>query len=371
MGAKAFFVLLVLLVTPLLADENSFKEYFRIKVWNLPGGTVEVSRDQGKSWEELGRVIRPTTRVDRAGYAASRWVDDGKVAATSVNAIHVKTRSGTDEQGMIFSLLPREFNQLLKQYGSYFSPDSSVYTDIPAGEGIFGGGWAPFVGNVVMVSRPGAEVVPIPKDFIPAIGDKIYIMVDQPVAVPKEIFFENWAEGKVTIKYWGGEEEVIGKVVQPVAGIGRFEGTRYASPGRIRANHAGVIDVSTSPLGKIGGFQIVPSQHGAKMGVGAGKAQYLIVAPVEEKGKKLEGRPPLFKSFIRPDYLADDLTEANWRERLEKRFLVDVKLADSKQWEPMPVIAFDEYFLIGGLPPWANKSLENVSRIRILFPASE
>jgi len=31
--------------------------------------------------------------------------------------------------------------------------------------------------------------------------------------------------------------------MRPVCGIGRFEGTRYAAAGRLRANHAGVIDI--------------------------------------------------------------------------------------------------------------------------------
>lgn len=353
-------------------NNPKFGEIYRIKIWNLPGGTVEVSSDEGKNWEPVGKVIYPTQKTNPESYAASRWVADGVVAATAVNAIHIKTATGTEEAkgGVVFSILPKEFLQKPKRYRSYLSPDSSIYTDVQAGEGIFGGGYAPFVGNVVMVSKPAQPVVPIPKGYVPQLGDKIYILVDRPVNYPKEIDFENRFGGPITIKYFNGEEKIIGEVLRPVSGVGRFEGTKYASVGRIRANHAGVIDVSTSPLGRIGGFQIVPSQHGSEINSVRELTQWMVIGPLEDADQTLEGKAPFFKYFIKPAYRKNDLESENWENRLLERFLVEVKLKGNDKWQSMPAYEFSEYYLTGELPDWANGVLSKITDIRILFPIS-
>lgn len=367
-----YFLLLTCSCFALSSDEANalkFKEVYRIKVWNSAGGTVEVSSDRGKDWVTVGKVIAPTIKTNADSYAAARWVPDGQVAATSVNAIHLKTSAEADGRGVIFSLLPKEFYDPPRGYRSYFSPDASIYTDIPAGTAIFGGEYAPLVGNTVMVSRTGYVYQPIPPGYIPWIGDRIYIIVEVPVDYPKEIVFENRAGGRVTIKYFGGEEKAIGQVLFPVRGIGRFEGSKYASAGRIRANHAGVIDVSTSPQGSLGGFQIVPSNHAYNLKYTWGTPQWMVVAPVSGEAS-LEGTAPLFRAFIKPDYLADDLEKDNWQERLLDRFLVDVKLKDDPagKWQPMPVHEFPAYYLTGKVPGKLESVLSNVAEIRILFP---
>jgi hypothetical protein len=345
------------------------REVYRIKIWNQTGGSVEVSADRGKNWQTLGKVIAPTVKINANSYAAARWVPDGQVAATAVNAIHIKTTSEADGQGVIFSLLPKEFFDPPRGYRSYFSPDASIDTDIPAGTAIFGGEYAPLVGNKVMVSRTGYVYQPIPPGYIPWIGDRIYLIVEVPVDYPKEIDFENRAGGKVTAKYFGGGDKELGTVVFPVKGIGRFEGSKYASAGRIRANHAGVIDVSTSPLGSLGGFQIVPSNHAYNLKYTWGTPQWMVVAPVSGEAS-LEGTAPLFRAFIKPDYLADDILKDNWQERLLDRFLVEVKLKDdpSGKWQPMPIHEFPDYYLTGKVPDKLARALANVAEIRILFP---
>jgi len=363
----------VFAATPIDYENNpKFEEIYRIKIWNLPGGTIEVSSDEGKTYSPVGKVVYPTEKTNPESYAASRWVPDGVVAATAVNAIHIKTATGTEDgSGVIFSLLPQEFLQKPKRYKSYLSPDSSIYTDISAGEGIFGGSYAPFVGNVVMVAKPAQPAVSIPKGYVPKVGDKIYILVDRPVDYPKEITFENKFGGKIAITYFNGIKRVIGQVLRPVVGVGRFDGTKYASAGRIRADHAGVIDVSTSRLGSIGGFQIVPAQHGSEMKSVRELTQWMVIGPLEDGDQALEGKAPFFKYFIKPAYGANDLEGEDWSEKLLNRFLVEVKLKGSDRWQPMPVWEFDDYYLTGDVPGWANSALSNITGLRILFPISK
>jgi hypothetical protein len=348
-----------------------FKEVYRIKVWNTAGGTIEVSTDRGKNWERAGKVIAPTIKTNSNSYAAASWVPNGQVAATAVNAIHIKTTAEADGRGVIFSLLPQEFYDPPGNYRSYFSHDASIYTDIPAGTSIFGGEYAPFVGNKVMVHRAGYAYQPIPVGYIPWPGDRIYLIVEVPVDYPKEIDFENKMGGRVTAKYFSGPDRELGKVVFPVRGIGRFEGSKYASAGRIRANHAGVIDVSTSPQGSLGGFQIIPSNHAYNIKYAWGAPQWLVVGPVNDAAS-LEGTAPLFSSFIKPDYLSGDPQQDNWEERLLDRFLVQVKLKDDPagKWRPMPICGFEPYYLTGGVPKKLNSVFSNVSEIRILFPVN-
>ncbi len=347
------------------------REIYRIKVWNQRGGSIEVSSDRGKSWQRLGRVLLPTIKTNSNSYAAASWVADGQVAATSVNAIHLRTSAEANGQAIIFSLLPREFYSPPSGYRSYFSADASIYTDLPAGTGIFGGEYAPFVGNKVMVSRTGYAYQPIPPGYIPWPDDRIYLIVEEPVNYPQEIDFENRAGGRVVMKYLNGVTREVGSVVFPVRGIGRFEGSKYASAGRIRANHPGVIDVSTSPPGSLGGFQIIPAYHAANIKYAYGTPQWLVVAPASGEAS-LEGSAPLFRAFIKPDYLADDILKGNWEERLLDHFLVDVKLKDDPagKWRPMPIYEFAPYYLSGGVPRKLNAVLANVSEIRILFPVA-
>ena len=345
-------------------------ESLRIRIVNDAGGPISVSRDAGRHWVEVGEVVRYTTQVTRQGYTASKWVAAGQVAATAVNALHISAgyNSGED-RGVVFSLLPREFLAAPKSYRSFLSPDSSIYTNLPAGRSIFGGGEAPLVGSRVSLERDG-QLVPLPSGYLPARGDTLVIAVTKPERSPSEVVFDNVAGGKVTLVYQAGERRQIGWVVKPVHGIGRFVGGLYAAIGRIRANHAGVIDVSTSPTGALGGFQIIPFGHALspEMATAWTRTQWLIVGPVDGQDGIWEDITPLFREHVRPDYLPGDLQASDWESRLLARFLVDVDIG--KGWQPLQSIALSPDPETP-LPDWAGRALEEVRRLRILFPLAE
>jgi hypothetical protein len=295
------------------------------------------------------------------------WVEAGRVAASAVNAIHIKS-GAADEQRSIFSILPKEFLRPPKSYRSFLSPDSSIYTNIQAGKSVFGGGFAPFVGNTVMLQSADQEIVALPQDYVPKVDDTFYILVERPVDYPKEIVFENRFGGRISISYFSGDERVIGQVLRPVVGIGRFEGSRFAAPGRVRANHAGVIDVSTSTHGNLGGFQIVPALHGQDMSYVRTATQWMVIGPAWAEDPSLEGMAPFFRNFINPSYRPEDLEDKNWEEKLLSRFLVQVKYEGKEKWKPMPVLEIDKFYQRRKLPSWANSALKNISHFRILFP---
>lgn len=348
----------------LLENRPMMTEMYRVRISNIPNGTIEVSENRGSSWKPIGHVLWPAYKVNDQGYTASRWVQDGDIAATAVNAIHIKTDFNiAADRGIIFNIVPIEsYSPSVKS-----SPEASIFTDIHAGNTLFGGGYSPFVGNVVSKIDDDGQLVTIPTGFIPSVGDVFVIKVERPARYPKEIVFENRFGGLISIKYIDGEQRYIGQVLRPVEGVGRFIGGEYADVGRIRAAHAGVIDISLSPVGYVGGFQIIPSGHGMskEMITARTLTQWMVIGPVSALDPSFEGVAPFFKYYLQPRYNEDDIEKPDWKKRLLERFLVEVKFKGDNDWKPVPVFALDQK---KALPKFANTAMEGITHIRILFP---
>ncbi|MFH1429702.1 MAG: hypothetical protein ABIH39_08180 [Candidatus Margulisiibacteriota bacterium] len=357
--------------TEIMAENNLIvTEDCRIRIENHYRGDITVSTDNGKTWFSAGRVLRPTVKTNPLGYTASKWSNTGCVSATAVNAIHIKTGTNvTGDFGVIFSLLPRNLLQAPREYSSYLSTDSSIYTSIWAGHSIFGGGYAPFVGSPVYLEQPDKSLKFLPVDYQPVTGDIMVIRVMRPRLMPKEIVFENRFGGLITMEYYGKKPKVIGQVLRPVCGAGRFLGSQYAYTGRIRANHSGVFDVSTAPTHRFGGFQILPANHGMspEMVTARIMSQWMVVGPANVNDPSWENTGPLFSSFFRPAYSKDDLKGEDWMQKTLKRYLVQIKTKEQNDdyWHFFSQVS---YSLNNQLPHDAMKVFDNISHIRILFP---
>ena len=354
--------------SPEVLAENSgeLEEIGRIRIENAPGGAVSVS--ENNAWRPVGKVLRPAEKLDLRGFSASRWASPGTVAATAVNALHVKVAQNEQEdRGITFSVLPREFAPGSRQpFEEASIPGASIFTDIPSGTVIFGGGYAPLVGNPVFLER-GAELTPLPRDYLPARGDVLVISIRRPKQYPSQIVFENRFGGFIYLEYPNGYRKMIGEVLRPVIGIGRFVGGLWAGIGRIRANHPGVIDISTSLVGEIGGFQIIPANHAMSPETTYVRrlTQWMVVGPLDARDPSWEGVAPLFLHYLRPKYNEADLYADDWHERLLGRFLADVKI--NGEWQAMPHLSVGTSANVA-LPAWADTALENVEAVRIMFP---
>ncbi|HUS81364.1 MAG TPA: hypothetical protein VM283_08870 [Armatimonadota bacterium] len=375
-------------LSPQVADENrpEVAETFRIRVVNRPGGAIEVSRDRGASWVGVGSAVAPATAVNPAGFTASMWAASSSVCATAVNAVHVKVADNPETgRGVIFSIIPAgPAIGAAKGHGS-----TSIATDIQGGEGIFGGGLAPTVNSPVTVERDGGPT-PLAADYVPAEGDVLVISVrrsERPVA---ELLFENRFGGLIHLRYADGEVKAIGTVYRPVVGVGRFPGTVDAAAGRIRANHPGVIDISTAPLGMVGGFQIIPAGHAEspEMAYVLTSTQWMVVGPISSLDPSWEGIAPLFAGYLAPDYRPDDLQHDDWMTRLLSRCLVQVRIKGGL-WQNMPRIVIDPNApekpdpssvirrIRGSLNPYvpltgaAYSALSDVTHIRIILPMDQ
>lgn len=372
------------------AGEAQHTESLRLRITNAVGGPIEISTNGGMSWYLQGQVTAPADTVNRSSYTAAGWAEDGHIAATAVNAIHIKVAANPDTgRPMTISVVPA--GEIVG--AATRQPSSSIHTTIPGGCSIFGGGLGPYVNNRVLLQRRG-EVIPLPREYTPLESDVLVIIRTEPLRLPKYAVFENWSGGKVSLDFGAGYEPV-GVVDRPVTGVGRFEGSRYAWPGRIRANHPGVIDISTAPRGAVGGFQIIPRSHARspELAYVLTGHQWMVIGPSSEGD--WAGTPPFFSSTILPSYRPDDIVggHVDWMERVLSRAMVQVKYGDGP-WELMPRIGFSPAscssslgaesrgrqaaWLITGDPhgrpldptqrELADHALEGVSQIRIAFP---
>jgi hypothetical protein len=279
-------------------------EAYRVRIVNRYYGAIAVSRDGGGSWERLGRVLRPDPgllhHIGDREFTAADWAPVGSVAATAVNAIHVKVDLGSDH-ARVFSLLPAELKEK-GPTGSYRDAAASVLTDVPAGTGIFGPEASPRVGSQLMLEEfPSGRLRPWPEGRAPALGDRIVLMVRRR-PLPAYVEIENRWAGLVTEVAVDGSSRILGRVYRPLGGSGRFGGTVYQEPGRVRANHPGVLCVSTSPKGVLGGFQVVPAFHANEPTLTYVKSTtaYLVVGPANLDDPGLEGTGPLYLGHFAP-----------------------------------------------------------------------
>jgi len=362
------------------------QEELRIRVENHQGGAIAVSHDAGISWLQIGQVTSPANAANQHGYNASRWVPDSTVTGTAVNAIHIKVANAAETgYGITFSLVPagEVVGAATREYSSV------IATDIPPGTGLFGG-LGPRVGSPVYIKGAGGKLGKLSSDYHPAISDVLVIVCQSPPRRLRYIDFANEFGGDITVTYADGTREVIGLVMRPVCGIGRFEGTRYAAAGRLRANHAGVIDISTSPLGLVGGFQIIPAEHAndAEVSYIKTNTQWMVVGP-RSQGEDWKGAAPLFSGYLYPSYRPDDLTGgyANWLQRTLSRCQILAKTGEG-DWDLLPRIALDPQAPETSKPPedgrtWrirasldvreplpaaAQRALMNLRAIRIRLP---
>ena len=379
-------VLCAIVLVACVAVGEAQEEELRIRVANCPAGAIEVSRDGGQQWREIGRVTLPASTVNLHAYNASRWVPDSTVAATAVNAIHIKVRTDKDTgYGVTFSIVPA--GEVL---GAAVREHSSVIeTNLPAGSGLFGG-LGPTVASPVYLQGADGALQQLSRDYQPAAGDVIVMVRPHPARRVRYIDLANEFGGDVTVTYDDGGREIIGQVLRPVCGVGRFAGTKYAAPGRLRANHAGVIDISTSPVGLVGGFQIIPARHAndAELWYIKANTQWMVVGP-RDRTQSWEGAAPLFAGYLYPSYRDDDISggHSNWLERTLSRCQVLARIGDG-DWDLLPRIALDPDALAQQerpeghrlwriktspdvrepLPSRAHTALMQVRAIRIVLP---
>lgn len=335
------FVLIVLLSVRAFADKN----FIEIKIPCSVNSQVKAILPGGET-VPLGRVLMTPSKTNYPAYTASKWSGNSTICASAVNAIHILINVEND-RGRIISLVPSVTIAPAAERGSFFS------IECEAGTGLFGG-FAPLTGSKVFILRNGSE---IPLTDVPESGDVLIIRTKLPEN--PEFFMidiENRPGGRVIAHGIKGVK-VVARVIHPVGGVGRFGGTVFQSVGRIRASHSGVIDVSTSKRGEVGGIQIMPLKHAltSKEMINAWKlTQWMIISPLPFE-PDLEGRPPLYKdSFVPGTQLNDKLPDVF--SQYGRKSLILCRI-DGGQWERLPEVSGR-----------VDDALKNITHLRLYFP---
>lgn len=320
---------------------------FRVQIPLVLGEEARATLPDG-SGVSLGRVSVLPSTSRWPGYTASKWAAPGTVAATAVNAIHL-TLAVEKERGRTLSILPRH------TVAPAAGEQSFVALDAPAGTGLFGG-WAPPVGTPVRVRTTGGEIIPLAKHGLPKEGETLLFDVTE-TEIPYLVDIENRPGGRVLAWYDSGPR-LLARVIRPLKGVGRFGGTEFQEIGRIRANHSGVIDISTTPRGVVGGFQILPFLHSKSQEMSSAwqLTQWLIVASTTDR--PLPGTAPLFSSNLVP---GTQMTDALWDmwSTYGRRPLVLCRRGGGA-WERLPEAAGRDDYALG-----------DVTHLRIYSPFTE
>ncbi len=255
----------------------------------------------------LGHVLRPATAVRELSFHATLWGKSSTVVASAVNAIHIKIFGLAHlDRGSSITIAPRELYGRALDGEPEAPVDYAIYTDIESGVYLFGGSFSPVQGARVRCRRDGIATR-LGLGFAPEPGDVFLVEVSAPKTMLTSLTFENKLGGRVEAAFANMTRSAVGKVEKRVTGVGRFPGSYLAPVGAVRATHAGVLDISTSPRGQIGGFQIIPWNHSQSREMAKSRVapQYMIVDSYG--GGELTGVPPLFGEHLFPR--AGDRTE--------------------------------------------------------------
>lgn len=341
---RVFSVLLLLFCLALAPSPSAADELFRIEVPFIEGAEVTATLPDGAVFP-LGKVLTLPVRTRWPSYTASRWGKAGCVVASAVNACHLLLDI-EEERGRTLSLVPS------KTVAPAAGPGAALVIDCPAGQGIFGG-WAPAVGTPVTVLATEGTSKPLTGPTLPRRGDTLIIEVRESPG-PYMVDIENREGGRVTGWYDGTGAVPLAEVVRPVGGVGRFGGSTFQEVSRLRANHPGVICISTSPEGQIGGFQILPWEHAhsPEMTNAWKLTQWLIIRPLSGK---LEGMSPLFSGSLIPGTAPGERLWDIW-STYGRKSLILARFRNGP-WQKLPSRTGRD-----------DGALQGLSHLRIYFP---
>ncbi|MDR1885939.1 MAG: hypothetical protein LBQ56_06650 [Synergistaceae bacterium] len=328
---------------PLRAEEAGF--LFEVRIEFREGGAVVSRLPDGRQFD-LGHVVRLPEKTRWPSYTASAWGRPGSVTASAVNAVHI-LMGVEDGRGRTMSVVPQETIAPAAGAGA------AVVLDAEAGVGFFGA-WAPPVGAGIFTETRDGSVQAL-SERLPEPGDVMIFRIVEG-DMPYMVELENRPGGRV-VAWSASGPALIARVIRPLSGVGRFEGTLFQDSGRIRANHSGVIDVSTCERGKIGGFQIIPWDHALSSKEMQGSwqmAQWLIIGPPDGKSM-MGGTHPLFSGGLVPGTSQNERLWDIW-STYGRKPLVMARI-DGGEWGKLPEASGR-----------VDDALADVTHLRIYFP---
>lgn len=299
-------------------DDNSLLMY-KIYLPMTPGESARIIFPDGREID-AGRIRAVPAKSRHPGFTASKYGLGGQVIASAVNAHHIQV-SVENGSGRTVSVIPSETFVAAPGLGTSFVVEGV------GGMGIWGE-YAPYVGSPVYIINPAGFPVLFRDISLMQYARAVEIHVYKPRENVEYLEIENWPGGKAWYRDSLGNDHQFAVVEHGVSGTGRFEGSLYQGLGMVRANHPGVICVSTTRRRDIGGFQIVPLSHtyAQEMQKSRRMGQYIILRGVDFED--LTGKAPFFRNAVRPgDSEQPDRSEGT------------VICLQNGEWGPMPEIS--------------------------------
>lgn len=315
-------------------------------------GAKAVAVREGYAPTEIGKVIKIPSATRYPAYTASAWGKESAVCATAVNALHILV-SFEKGHGRTISIIPQETIAPAAKAGTSFILSAK------AGTACFGA-WTPPVGTEVVLRNEAGEERKLSAEKFIQPGETLVIKVKENCQT-HYVEIENRPGGRV-IELGNKGCVIIGRVIRPLAGTGRFQGTKFQGRGMLRANHPGVIDYSTSKIGTIGGFQIIPWDHAltsTEMQGAWAQTQWLIIGPADGKSP-MGGTSPLFDNSLIPGVNRDQKEEL-WDlwSTIGRQSPLRVRI-NGGPWQEIPETAGKQ-----------DRALEKITHLRIYYPTTE
>ncbi|MDR3076876.1 MAG: hypothetical protein LBU26_06210 [Synergistaceae bacterium] len=270
--------------------EDPARLMFTIHVPMEPGAQAQVIFPDGTA-KDMGRVHSVPGKSRHPSFTASKYGIGGQVIATASNAHHIQI-SVEEGTGRTMSLIPSQ------TFVNAPGLDTSFIIEGIGGSGLWGE-YSPFAGSPVYVVNQIGVPVLFNNISLFRFATALEIRVYRPEREIEYFEIENIDGGKAWYHDAAGDHQ-FAVVESRVSGTGRFEGSMFQGLGRVRANHPGVICVSTCDKREIGGFQIVPLSHtySSEMQKTRQMHQYLILRGVNFED--IAGQSPFFKGWLRP-----------------------------------------------------------------------
>lgn len=324
LAVKIFAAMIALLAMVKASDaamiaEDPDKLLFKIRLPLEVGAQARIIFPDDREIE-IGRVLAFPTASRHPGFTASKYGLGGQIIATAANTHHIQI-DVEDGAGRTMSIVP------MRTYVAASGTNSSFVIEGEGGTGLWGE-YAPYVGSPVYIINPIGLPVPFNSEQVYKFAREIEIRVYEPDDTIEYFEIENRWLGRAWYHDKDGDHD-FAVVESGVTATGRFEGTVYQDIGGVRANHPGVICVSTSERGRVGGFQIVPRSHmfSHEMQRQRNKEQYIVLRGVEFE--ELTGVAPFYRGHVRP---AEALK--SFDERRVGRVLAKI----DGEWTDMPEI---------------------------------
>jgi hypothetical protein len=307
LGAMAVAALSLVTALPVLEAsiynvEDPQKLMFTIHLPMAVGEQAKVIFPNGGELE-MGKIRAIPTKSRHPGFTASKYGLGGQIIASAANAHHIQI-SVEDGAGRTMSLIPSQTFAVAPGYGTSFIVEGV------GGSGLWGQ-YAPYVSSPVYIINKAGMAVLFNSIQLFQFATAVEIRVYRPYEDIEYLDIENREGGKALYHDANGDHD-FAVVERGVTGTGRFEGTLYQGLGRVRANHPGVICISTCRKSEIGGFQIVPLSHtySKELQKTRNMSQYIVLRGLDFED--LTGQPPFFRGWVRPGDVDVDDSRTGW-----------------------------------------------------------